>query len=907
MNIYVGCWAGENMNYLVDVIGIKEENCTNCHQCISVCPIKICSDGSGDVIRFNNNLCIGCGRCIEVCIRSQEGHAEKSARLPIDDVAQFTATLKNKEEVIALVAPSAQSNFNLNKLITALKKLGINKVYDVALGAEIAIACYHKAIKNNEVKFPIIAQPCPAVVKYIELQHPRLIEHLAPIGSPVYNLSVYVKALHPEAKLAFISPCLAKRREFDDSKTVDYNVTYQSLDRIFKDNNINIETLDDGKFDSVAQAGVTTKFSTPGGLKESYLYHYPDTPASAITKVEGPIVFEKYLSDLEKLIIKGSNNVPLIVDALGCEKGCNMGVGCINHDKSIDEIEHAVALRSEMGTKDNKSKQELQEFLTNVINKYDFSYQHYHDLSNCNKMKLPSENELESIYKKMHKQKEEKKDFRNCAACGYNSCYQMAVAIFNGLNKAENCHLYQEKELRIEQDILFKLHNELTNVFDTISDGIIVLDNEGKITRYNPAAKKVIGCLAEDLLGSHVGDKASMISNLLETGKEFYDVEILIDSKASKIHVTGSGKPILDINKNIIGATLIIRPMTQVQKLVNRFTGAQANFNFNSIIGEHEKIKKSIEIAKVASTNMSNVLLQAESGAGKEVFAQAIHNASPRSNGPFVAVNCAALPRELVGSELFGYVEGAFTGAKRGGRPGKFELANKGTLLLDEIGDMPLEKQAILLRAIQEKAITRVGGDNLINIDVRIIAATNQNLLKLIEQGRFRADLYYRLNVIQINIPSLRERSSDIKILFNHFLQEMAPKFNRTIRHIDHEVIEKIEEYNWPGNIRQLQNVVERTLLVANDGVITLGHLPKEIFTIKELENENNNSSEFTLDNSESLSSRKARKLVAFEQEKEKIINTLNLNAGNVSKTATELGVSRTTLYRKMKEFNIRN
>jgi transcriptional regulator with PAS, ATPase and Fis domain len=193
----------------------------------------------------------------------------------------------------------------------------------------------------------------------------------------------------------------------------------------------------------------------------------------------------------------------------------------------------------------------------------------------------------------------------------------------------------------------------------------------------------------------------------------------------------------------VIGAHIILRPIARVQELVNTISGAQASFTFDSIIGEDKNLKNSIRLAMIASANDSAVLLQAASGTGKEVFAQAIHNGSSRRNGPFVAINCAALPRELVGSELFGYVEGAFTGAKRGGRPGKFELANKGTLLLDEIGDMPLEQQAMLLRAIQEKAILRVGGDSLINVDVRIIAATNQDLLELVGQGRFRADLYY--------------------------------------------------------------------------------------------------------------------------------------------------------------------
>ena len=376
-----------------------------------------------------------------------------------------------------------------------------------------------------------------------------------------------------------------------------------------------------------------------------------------------------------------------------------------------------------------------------------------------------------------------------------------------------------------------------------------------------------------------------------------------------QVHATASAKPTYDEKNQVNGATIILRPIAQVQQLVNKFSGAQASFTFDSIIGENKQLKYSIKIARMASQNMSNVLLQADSGTGKEVFAQAIHNASLRNNGPFVAINCAALPRELIGSELFGYSEGAFTGAKRGGRLGKFELASKGTLMLDEIGDMPLEQQAILLRAIQEKAIMRVGGDTLINVDVRIIAATNQNLLKLVEQGRFRADLYYRLNVVQISIPPLRERSEDIELLFKYFLETMSPKFNRHITEIQPAVIRCLQTYEWPGNIRELQNVVERILLVSEDGLISIEHLPREIVNaaIGHKTDSWENKSNSLPSGSPALTDRRTRKLAALEQEKEMIIQTLDMNAGNISKASAELGISRNTLYRKIKNYKIIN
>lgn len=897
------------MENLVEIIGINEANCTNCHQCIAVCPVKVCSDGSGDVVKFNNNLCIGCGRCIEACIKSHGGVAESSARFAIDDSERFKADLAEDREIVALVAPSAHSSFDLPRLITGLKMLGVKKVYDVSLGAEITVACYHEAIEKGTVKRPLIAQPCPAVVKYIELNHPYLIKHLAPVGSPVHNLAVYVRSLHSKASLAFISPCLAKRREFQDSRMVTYNITFQSIQSILQDNNIDLGAVPDSAFDNVVPAGIATNFSTPGGLKESYLFHYPDTPASSIARIEGPMVYEKYLSNLECAIRRSSPNLPLIIDVLSCEKGCNMGVGSLN--KAIHEIEYAIATRSEKSIQDKGTNEKLDQFLKDTLKEYDFEYRQYRDLSSQGQLKLPSEEELQKIYVDMHKVEE--KDFRNCAACGYNSCYQMAVAVFNGLNKAQNCYLYQEKELQIEQQALMKMHNELTNVFDSMSDGVIVLNKEGRVSQFNPAAQQITGYTGNALLGIHIVDlfsgKAPKTINLLNTGQAFNDTEILLDGAYGHIHGMCSGKPIFDENQDVVGATLVLRPIAQVQKLVNSFSGAQASFTFDSIIGEDKQLMKAIHLARMAGENASTVLLQAESGTGKEVFAQAIHNYSFRNNGPFVAINCAALPRELVGSELFGYVEGAFTGARRGGRPGKFELANHGTLLLDEIGDMPLEQQAVLLRAIQDKAILRVGGDTPIQVDVRIIAATNKDLLQLVEEGRFRADLYYRLNVVRITIPPLRERRGDIELLFRHFVEEMSPKFGRHISVIEPNVIKCLENYDWPGNIRELQNVVERILLVSPDGRITIDHLPREIVKMAiGLSRESLDwETKSILETPGRFANRNTRKLLALEQEKESIVEALDTCGGNVSKTAAMLGISRNTLYRKMKQYNIAN
>lgn len=484
------------MKNLIQVIGIKAENCINCHQCIAVCPVKICSDGSGEVVRFNNQMCIGCGKCIEACIKSHGGIVEKSARFPVDDSSKFVEDLP-AGNIIALVAPSAQSNFNLGKLISALKLLGIQAVYDVSLGAEITIACYHEAIASGKVKPPIIAQPCPAIVTYIELHHPSLIKHLAPVGSPVHNTAVYAKSLHPDCHIAFISPCLAKRREFSDSGMVNYNIIYQSLVKILEDKDIDMDLLEEGHFDNYAEAGIATSFSTPGGLKQCYLHKYPSTPASAITTIEGPLVYNKYLQDLERAINNGDTDVPMLIDILSCEKGCNMGAGCINQHKSVDQIEKSIATRSEQALQNNENGRVLEQFLKEAVAKLCFDYNCYQDLSSLNKLKIPTDNDLKEIYAKMHKVEE--KDFRNCAACGYNSCLDMAVAVYNGLNKYENCHVYQEKELRIEQNILNKMVGELAELNKQLQDEVKERQQQEKLLIQNSklaAMGEMIGMIA---------------------------------------------------------------------------------------------------------------------------------------------------------------------------------------------------------------------------------------------------------------------------------------------------------------------------------------------------------------------------------------------------------------------------
>ncbi|WP_242868725.1 sigma-54-dependent Fis family transcriptional regulator [Desulfotomaculum copahuensis] len=328
--------------------------------------------------------------------------------------------------------------------------------------------------------------------------------------------------------------------------------------------------------------------------------------------------------------------------------------------------------------------------------------------------------------------------------------------------------------------------------------------------------------------------------------------------------------------------TIMMDPVSQ-ERNKNR-TG----FTFQDIIGKSKKIRATVNLAMRASTSSSTVLLLGESGTGKEVFAQAIHNASERRHRPFIPVNCAAMPAGLVQSELFGYNDGAFTGAKRGGQAGKFEMAEGGTIFLDEIADMPLEMQANLLRVLQEKTIMRVGGSKVIPLDVRVIAATNRDLFQEVRNGNFREDLFYRLNVITIEIPPLRAREGDLRILIEHFLGILSTRLNKSIKNISSPAMEILTQYQWPGNIRELANVIEQAINIAENDIIDAGHLPR--YLTQSLINPPD----------------EIWRIITLDQLEEKTISkTLSHFRGNISKTARALGIGRNTLYEKIKKYNI--
>jgi transcriptional regulator with PAS, ATPase and Fis domain len=326
---------------------------------------------------------------------------------------------------------------------------------------------------------------------------------------------------------------------------------------------------------------------------------------------------------------------------------------------------------------------------------------------------------------------------------------------------------------------------------------------------------------------------------------------------------------------------------------LHRLKGAK--YSFENIIGDSEKISMAKQLAKQAAASDSTVLIYGESGTGKEIFAHAIHNYSCRRFGPFVRVNCGAIPGTLFESELFGYERGAFTGAQKGGKPGKFELASSGTIFLDEIGEMPLDMQVKLLRVLQEKEIERVGGTKLLPLNTRVIAASNKPLEELVKEKKFREDLFYRLNIFRIELPPLRDIPKDIPMIARHLVAELNESLGTAVNGINDEAIRIFQKYTWPGNIRELRNVLERTLIINRHGEIKKSHLPLYLMQ--------NNLLDDLLQLKEDLPGK--LELVLQEAEKTIIIKTLAMTNNNKRQAAHLLGIHRSALYQKLKKHQL--
>ncbi|MUK88586.1 AAA domain-containing protein [Ornithinibacillus sp. L9] len=462
----------------------------------------------------------------------------------------------------------------------------------------------------------------------------------------------------------------------------------------------------------------------------------------------------------------------------------------------------------------------------------------------------------------------------------------------------------------------------LEEIISLLNERIVVVNQEGIVMYMDKAYCDFINTTMEEVIGKPVQDviENTRMHIVAKTGKE----EIQDFQPINGSVMVASRFPIV-IDGEIVGAVGTVNfpdPedlrgfKNNIQQLVNDLSyyrsevekELKSKYTFDDLVGDSPSFKKIKEFAKVISGSDSSVLITGESGTGKELFANAIHNSSLRGHHPFVPINCASIPEELLESELFGYEDGAFTGAKKGGKKGLFEVAKNGTVFLDEIGDMPLSMQSKLLRALQEREIQPVGGQKTVPIDVRIIAATHQDIQKMVEEGTFRKDLYYRLNVIQLEIPSLRNRKEDIKILSEMLLKKLEKKFYRKGVMLSPEVLERFKQHSWPGNVRELENVLERAINVLDDHIIKWNDLPLYLRELKK-EEENVHQQETHVKRDEinlSLLPIQPLKDTVAMVEKQTIINTLEFTRGSKLKAAQLLGIGKTSFYDKCKAYGIK-
>lgn len=427
-------------------------------------------------------------------------------------------------------------------------------------------------------------------------------------------------------------------------------------------------------------------------------------------------------------------------------------------------------------------------------------------------------------------------------------------------------------------------------VIASITEGIIAVDNRGIISLINRPAQKLFALPSSQLEGKSLSailpPRNKILLSLIEKNSVVTDKEVPIFSHGALNDYTVTLTPIISTENLRIGKLIVLNEIKRARTMVTRMVGARAAYRFEDICGRNTRFLIAVEQARVVAQNDSNVLLLGKSGTGKDVFAQSIHNASHRKDGPYVAINCGAIPRDLVANELFGHEQGAFTGSRRGGNQGKFELADGGTIFLDEIAEMPLELQAALLRVIEDKSIIRIGGKQIRKINVRIIAATNKNIREEVKKENFREDLFYRINVFSIELISLCQRVDDIPRLTRLFINKYEEILKKKITNVDDRIFDALKKYPWPGNVRELQNVVERMMNFARTDELTCDLIPDEIIKARML-------------------SKQWEEMESPQQTEIRIIKKMLDMKFNKMEIAEKLNISRATLYRKIKKHGI--
>lgn len=864
------------------LISVTQNKCKQCYSCVRNCPVNAVQITDGQA-KIMYSRCINCGNCIKSC--------PQSAKLVIDSKSNTLRLLK--EKVVACLAPSFVASFyphDYKKVIGAIKELGFDEVWETAVGAEVLAKEVDKFIDKNSRK-PYISTPCPAFVTMIEKHYPELIKYLLPFVSPMIVTARIIKKIDKNTRVIFIGPCVAKKAEANSPQfknDIDEVLTFDEIKELLLEKNININRAQRSNFDSI----YTTKgklFPLSGGLLNN-LKTQGRLKSSEYTFVDGALE----CINLIKAIEKGDAFVKF-ADVLMCK-------GCIEGPKIDSNLNYYEKRDSIYNFYNNRER-------NNKVLDIDINVKRIYK-NRRSILALPSDKEINNILALTNKYSKE--DELNCGACGYNTCRDKAIAVIQGIAEVDMCLPYllsKKTKLLDELSKNFKeismLKEELETIIHSSYDGLVITDGYGRILLNNNAWEKMT---------NYKKKKDDSVQNIQDKNVVFPSATILALKEKRRVSFIQYGNknkkflatatPILDNDGKITRVVSNIRDINELNKLKNQLEETRKLEKYhkegnresdNTVFDKGNLVVNSSafgEVLKTASTVAavdSTILILGESGVGKEVVAKFIKNLSNRKDKPFIKINCGAIPENLIESELFGYEAGAFTGARNRGKPGLIELAHRGILFLDEIGELPLNLQVKLLRVIQEKSITRIGGTKEKDIDIRIIAATNRNLYDMVKKGEFRVDLYYRLNVVPIEIPPLRKRKADIIPLSYHFINRFNKKYGCN-KELTEDAEGTLVQYSWPGNVRELENIIERLVVTTEGDLIHKKDLPMFIFQ------NNNLDDDIRVDRIIPIKE-------AVENVEKKIIEKAYRKYSTTYEMANALGVNQSTVVRKIKKY----